>query len=483
MMIPRQGANSIDGRQDTLFPWGNGQAQVTKPPGREMLDWMRTIPNDGIISFRHFGEYRLLATSPEILKSVLSDHVYDWQKPQQVISFLVRILGLGLILAEGDMHRHQRKNLLPAFHIKVIRGLYPTFWSKGRQMCEAIADGHTNPTTQQIDKIEFNDWTTRVTLDIIGIAGFGRDFNSVNNDRDELVENYEELLKPEVSNVAYFGSSMVFPQRFINLVMPHKDKKLTGITNTITEYALGLVKERREQLKYKASEERFDILSQIVGSNVFSDQEIVFQILTMLAAGHETTSSALTWVAYLLSVNKPMQDRLREEIRGAIGSLGDEIDYQVVDALPYLNAVCNETLRLYPTVPITVRESIKDTFLGSQPVEKGTTLLLCPWAINRSPQFWGTTAEQFDPERWMGKGNGNTGGASTNYAVITFLHGSRSCIGQNFAQSELKCLVAAFIGRYDVTLDMPESDVFPAGVVTTKPKNGMYLKCRAVAGW
>jgi len=449
-----------------------------------MLEWMNTIPNDGLLAFRHFGEFRLLPTSAEMLKSVLSDHVYDWEKPESVISFLTRILGLGLILAEGSLHKHQRKHLLPAFNVKVIRELYPTFWRKGRQMVEAIAQEHANGQSKELTTLEFNDWTTRVTLDIIGIAGFGRDFNSVNNDRDELVENYEELLKPDSSNVAYFGSSMVFPQRFINMIMPEKNRKLSHITKTITTYALDLIRERREQLKTRASEVRPDILTQIVKSDVFNDQEITDQILTMLAAGHETTSSALTWVAYLLAVNQPMQDRLREEIRATIPSLkDDEVDKEAIESMPYLNAVCNETLRLYPTVPITVRQSIRDTFLCDQPIAKDTTLLLSPWAINRSKQFWGSDAESFNPERWMQKGTANTGGASTNYAAITFLHGSRSCIGRDFAQAEMKCLTASFFGRYRVKLDMKESDVFPAGVITTKPKNGMYLKLQIVDGW
>ena len=108
---------------------------------------------------------------------------------------------------------------------------------------------------------------------------------------------------------------------------------------------------------------------------------MVDQMLTFLAAGHETTSSALTWVAYLLAVNKDVQDRLREEIRSHITSLEEDVDHEVIDAMPYLNAVCNETLRLYPTVPITVRQAIHDTTIGTVPIHKGTTLVLSPWAM------------------------------------------------------------------------------------------------------
>ena len=221
--------------QDTWFIWGNGRAQVSKPPGQEMLGWIDNIPNDGVLQFRHFGEHRLIPTSPAMLKSVLSDHVYDWQKPEDVIGFLSRILGRGLILAEGDMHKHQRKHLLPAFNVKVIRELYPLFWRKGRQMVKAIQTECGSPHGREISGLECNDWTTRVTLDIIGIAGFGRDFNAVNNERDDLVESYEELLKPLPANVVYFGSSMVLPQSLVNFLLPHKDKKLRNIMKLIEQ--------------------------------------------------------------------------------------------------------------------------------------------------------------------------------------------------------------------------------------------------------
>ena len=198
---------------------------------------------------------------------------------------------------------------------------------------------------------------------------------------------------------------------------------------------------------------------------------------------HETTSSAMTWVAYLLSVNPKVQERLRREIRDAIPNLETDITSAQTDSLPYLNAVCNETLRLYPTVPITSRESIVDTMLGDQAIPKGTPLMIVPWAINRSPQHWGPNAEVFDPERWMKEGTANTGGAASNYAAITFLHGPRSCIGQAFARSEMKCLVATFFGRFRVELAMPEKDVWPAGVITTKAANGMHIRLEPVDGW
>lgn len=83
----------------------------------------------------------------------------------------------------------------------------------------------------------------------------------------------------------------------------------------------------------------------------------------------------------------------------------------------------------------------------------------------------------------MGEGKGNTGGQSSNYSQITFLHGPRSCIGQGFARAELRCLVAALVGRFDLQLADPNKKAVPAGVITTKPADGMHLKMKTVEGW
>lgn len=205
---------------------------------------------------------------------------------------------------------------------------------------------------------------------------------------------------------------------------------------------------------------------------------------------HETTSSAFTWAVYLLSAHPAIQDQLREEIRAKIPSISAASDPNfdlatVIESLPLLNAVVLETLRLYPTVPVSQRVATKDTFIGTQFVPKGTRAFLSPWAVNRAQKFWGPDAEQFIPARWIsddGRAN-NTGGAASNYNILTFLHGPRSCIGKDFAKAELKCLIAVFVGRFVLTLADPNEVPIPFGAVTVKPKNGMRLRLDPVKGW
>lgn len=120
--------------------------------------------------------------------------------------------------------------------------------------------------------------------------------------------------------------------------------------------------------------------------------------------------------------------------------------------------------------------------LGTQFIPQGTNILISPWLINRDPLLWGPQAGTFNPERWVdaqGRPN-NSGGAKSNYAFMTFLHGPRSCIGREFARAELQCLLAAMVSRFEWALDMEEKAVIPAGAITIKPQNGLYLKVKRV---
>lgn len=119
--------------------WGNTSAQFSKPPGETLRRWVAEIPNDGLLRFRTVANRdRLICTTPETLKSVMSDNSYDFEKPSEVRRFLVMVLGNGLIISEGSLHKFQRKHLLPAFQLKHIKELYPVFWNRSRALVEAI---------------------------------------------------------------------------------------------------------------------------------------------------------------------------------------------------------------------------------------------------------------------------------------------------------------------------------------------------------
>jgi cytochrome P450 len=211
----------------------------------------------------------------------------------------------------------------------------------------------------------------------------------------------------------------------------------------------------------------------------------------MYVSSHETTSSAFTWATHLLAKYPEVQSRLREEIRANLPSPSALQDPTTdlagtLENLPYLNAVCNETLRLYPTVPVTIRIATRPTTIHSQHIPQGTRIYIAPWAINRSPDHWGPDANEYRPERWIDPDTGrsnNSGGVSSNYSNLTFLHGPRSCIGERFAKSELKALIAVFCGTFQMSMADPNEVPIPYGAITTKPKNGMRLRLQVLDGW
>jgi cytochrome P450 len=372
---------------------------------------------------------------------------------------------------------------MPAFHFRHIKELYPVFWSKSIEFCNAVKGALQDSDTKIL---EIGHYATQVTLDIIGLAGLGRDVASLHNSDDELIKNFEEILEPSTEKGVFFLLHLVFPAWLVQALPWKLNERVRITTKDLKRICTEFVGQKRVDMKTESKESK-DILSIMVQSNNFSDSNLVDQLLTFLAAGHETTSSALTWSSYLLSQNPNIQTKLRNEIHEHISnpqalSDADADVAGTLESMPFLNAVCNEVLRLYPTVPVTARICIRDTTIAGQLLPKGTILMLAPWATNRNPELWGPNSEDFVPERWIDQ-NGRTtmnGGADSNYAFLTFLHGPRSCIGEKFARAELRALLAALVGSFEFQMADPNEKVVVAGTITSKPMNGMNLKLKPV---
>jgi cytochrome P450 len=252
---------------------------------------MIEIPNDGIIMFRGFGHQpRLVLTNPKALSEVLVQKTYDYKKPAPLRAFLRRILGDGLIIVEGDEHKFQRKNIMPVFSFRHIKDLYPMMWKKAVALTQGIeAEVRDKMDSAKEEKgvtgvAEINHWANKVTMDIIGVAGLGREFNALKNSDDPLIQNYEELLEPTVEKLTFFAMQIVFPQALVNRLPWRLNERMRVVTGNLKTVCSQLVREKRELVK-TGSEEHLDILSVLLKSNNFSDQQLVDQLLTFLAAG------------------------------------------------------------------------------------------------------------------------------------------------------------------------------------------------------
>jgi cytochrome P450 len=219
------------------------------------------------------------------------------------------------------------------------------------------------------------------------------------------------------------------------------------MTRRLNKYAFDIAHDRRTEIKTGSPSAnisisgRTDILTALVKNTTLEDTLLADQVLTLLTAGHETTSSALIWALVSLAENEILQQRLRDEVRTNIASplgSGEIPTAALLDKLPLLNAVCHETLRMFPTVPFSARTAVKATRLGDIVLPVGGQVWLPIWQFNRSPHYWGDDASEFIPDRWITDGNfNNNGGAPSNYAQMTFLHGPRVCIGQGSVISAL----------------------------------------------
>ncbi|KAL5386229.1 hypothetical protein DPSP01_004311 [Paraphaeosphaeria sporulosa] len=459
---------------------GNWKRIFKEPSGEPQREWIDTVPNDGVLHYRWlFNEPRVLITTPKALAEVLVQRSYEFVKPERVRIGVGRLLGVGVLVAEGDEHKRQRRALMPAFAFRHIKDLYPVFWDKSVEMTNAIShEMKTNSTSV----IEIRDWASRATLDIIGLAGMGQDFNAIADPTNELNVTYRTIFKPSTAAKVMQVASMFLPDWLLQALPVKRNEEFKEAIRTIKRVSADLVRSKREKLE-KGGRTDVDILSVAIESGGFTDDDMVNQLMTFLAAGHETTATSLAWAVYILCKHPAEQKRLREEVRTNIPAISDptiQVSSTDIDHLPYLNAILNETSRIFPPVALTLREAERDTTIQGHFIPAGTTIIICPWAINTSNALWGSDAKEFNPERWMGPGKANTGGAESNYAVTTFLHGPRSCIGKDFAKAEFACLLAALVGRFEMELEEPDKPLEIAGGITNGPKGGLRIKMKEV---
>ncbi|KAL2130253.1 hypothetical protein VTI74DRAFT_6692 [Chaetomium olivicolor] len=461
------------------------------PSGDLFLDLAKRYPDEDLIALDALGR-QILVAKPHLLADLFSHKCYDFAKPRRIAAFLRLIIGDGLITLEEDRHKFLRRSTQPAFHVRHITDLYPMMWTKAgiltRRLKSEIANG-VNAESKGSAVLELTGWASRVTLDIIGIAGMGREINAVEKASDPLQELYEELLEPDREKIVFAALNLGFGYPLIKMLPWKMNQLFVYLTTSLDNICRDLIREKRHAIVQK-EDDHFDILSLLIKSNNFDDEVLKDQLLTFLAAGHETTASALTWSAYLLAKHPEIQKKLRDEVTQTLGENPQASDPPadlagLLKQMPYLNGIMYETLRLYPTVPVTMREALRDTYIGEQFIPKGTEMVISIWQINRSPEIWGPGAGEFRPERWINADDGKPnrhGGAKSNYDFLTFLHGPRSCIGQEFAKAEMRCLLATLVTSFSWDLAMDESKIVPRGVITIKPEHGMYLRMRPLHG-
>ncbi|RHZ43903.1 cytochrome P450 [Aspergillus thermomutatus] len=455
--------------------------------------WKATVANRGLVRYYLPGnQERVLITNVEALNDILVSKSSHFAKPEAVKRRLSRITGNGLLLAEGEIHKMQRKSLMPAFSFRHIKDLYPIFWSKSAEMARRLETEITSTHSNNKGVVEVRRWATRATLDIIGLAGLGHDFDSLQTPNSSLMWQYRQMRQDPSRLESALTTCLLFltdyADQIVSLLPTKRMAQIKAASQAVRTVCHGVLEaKKKEKTSGSSGQGGSDITTVALDSRMFTDSELVDQMMTFLAAGHGTTSHALQWAVYALCKHPEIQDRLREEIRSNLPSVtdgGSAVSATDLDSLPYLRAVCSETLRFYPPVPSTIREALHDTTVAGYHVPKGTVFTISPAVTNVDSELWGSDAGEFNPERWMKEGCANSGGVSNHFGFLTFLQGPRSCIGATFAKAELASLLAVLVGRFRMELEDPnkEEELTKRGVGAA-PADGVRARFEVIEGW
>ena len=465
------------------FPlFGNTRELVTQEVGIPQRKW-HAEHGPIIRYFFPFGAEKLSVVDDESLKQMTVKNPYNWPKPARAKDWMVRVLGDGVLLAEGETHVHQRKALAPGFSIQSIKALSPIFWSKALLLSKLWREEMLDDDVKT-KSFETLDWLNRTTLDIIGEAGFGTEVDSLNHPDAPLREAYRLVFAFDIGARIFHGLQVYTTLAKYLPVKLNRDIEVSR--KIILNKATDIINEKQSVTGAKSK----DIIGLIVRDNMklkngnedkLSFETMRDQVMTFLGAGHDTTATGVAWTLHLLAKYPAVQTRLREEIREYMPFLfnprtredEDYIEKADADQLPYMENVCRESLRYIPPIPFTTRIAVADDTLCGYHIPKGTTCYIHSNAINRMSEYWGPTSNVFDPDRWD-----NLPATFTPNAYMTFLQGPRGCIGRKFAETEMKLLLCCLLSMYSFDIDptVVDPEDWKMWRLVLRPRDGVTLK-------
>ncbi|KAJ6518172.1 cytochrome P450 [Mycena vitilis] len=468
----------LKGPKSPSFLLGNFKEMIDDPrlTTKWEMEFGRTFLYKSLFSINELYTSDITAISRILTNGSL------YQKTSASLSNAEIMLGSGLLAVENDEHRRHRKIMNPAFGVGQIRLMTEVFFEKGAQLRDIWAQQLDN---DGVARINVSAWLLRATLDIIGQAGFNYQFESLqaNGNSSELNEVFNQLFhSPEANRYTTFRMSQgIFP---ILKLVPWPGRKLTHTTRE-KMFAIGrqLVATSKTDVKGRGegTGDKRDLLSILVKANMstaipekqrMSEAEVVAQMPTFFFAGHETTSSAMAWALHVLSENPAVQNKLREEL---LTIPKDDPTMDELNALPYLESVIRETMRLHPPVIFTQRMAVEDDVLplstpytdrlgkthNTIPIPKGQMLQIPILAVNTDKDIWGQDAAEFNPERWEKVPEAASAIPSVWAHQLTFLAGPHNCIGFRFSLVEIKVLLFTLIRAFEFEPALPKGAVGP----------------------
>jgi len=391
---------------------------------------------------------------PDHLKYVLLDNHRNYDKQFPMMKTVRPLFGNGLFTNDGESWLHQRRLMQPSFHHKRLAG----FGTIMTEATLAMLERWQGAGSQHLDILQE---MMRLTQRVVGLALFNIDLS---NEVDTVGRAFSMLL-PLLSKYTF----VPFPPLWVPT--PRNCRLQAGL-KTLNDVVYGIIAERRKRAA-DPDRDTGDLLSMLLTARDeetgegMSDQQVRDEVMTLLLAGHETTSLALTWTWYLLSQHPEVEHRLHAELETVLSGQIPTVDH--LNDLPYTRMVIQEALRLYPPAFGITRHAVADDEIGGYPVPANSVIFLSPYYTHRHPTFW-EDPEQFDPERFTPERSVGR----PRFAYFPFGGGPHQCIGNAFAMMEAQLVLATVAQRYHLRL-VPDHPVEPQVLFTVRPRYGLPM--------
>ncbi len=387
----------------------------------------------------------VLVNDPDQFAKVFADE-RDFYRKSKGYREIALVLGNGLLTAEGEEWREQRRALQPSFHKSELRKLLPAIWQTGEDYIQSIKTGST---------IRLDTEMSGLTMSIL--------LNSlIKYQSDEMISKMSEHIM--------FGQDFI-----VNRIRSPFKWPVWIPTKTNRQYHR-MMRDANDIIQTCVNDYRVnthkveDLLTTLIE---FYDPdegfiEIRNQLLTFLVAGHETSAIAMTWTLHLLAHHPDIQQRLYEEVRG-FGNLED-MDVMDYSGLEFTQQVIKESLRYYPPIWNIVRRAIKTHSLGDYDIKPGKQVMLNIYLMHHNHEYW-NNPESYSPERFKP----DSFKSLHNFQYLPFGGGNRFCIGNNFALYEILLLLVQFVRNFEILPRSAKTVPFNP-LLTLRPKDPVEVK-------
>jgi cytochrome P450 len=429
-------------RADRVSFWGHLRAFrrdiLSAQPARLYRAWMAEFRTPFFASY--------LCNDPALVRRVLDERPADFPKSDRVTEGLRPLLGRSVFVTNGEEWLRQRRIIDPAFEGGRVKEAFPAIW--------AAADAAV--ARMETGEVEVELAASHAAADVI----FRTLFSIPIEDRVAQAVFHEFRAYQRSAPILNLGAFVRLPgwvPRLHRGATRRSARVIRGLIGGLTAARAAAIADGRAPQ---------DLATKImttpdpVTGERFGTQEMVDQVAIFFLAGHETSASALGWALYLLATHPEAQERVASEAAGLRPEFG------VVSGLRYTRDVFREALRLYPPVPMLVRETAGAEEFRGRAVQRGAQVVISPWHLHRHERLW-ERPDDFDPDRWAGE--------VPQGGYLPFSRGPRVCPGAGFAMLEGTLLLAHLVRAFRFQAVEGRVPV-PVAHLTVRARDGIWLR-------